>query len=335
MTGTRKNRIRACCIAVLLTASALGCAPKEAPPAATVSVPVPTPTATVAVVSEQVELSVPQTPVPTPVPTPEPTATPVPLPLAGVSVGIDPGHQQHADSGQEPIAPGTSKTKSKISGSARGVRSGMMEYAVNLEVALRLQTLLVENGATVVMTRIINDVRISNKERAELMNEANVDLVLRLHCNGNADHDKHGAYMLVPSEKRTDTYDYNRRAAQCIIDAYCIVTGIDHPKNDVIDRSDQTGFNWSTRPVVTIEMGFLTNPGDDALLSKEAFWDTMAQGLYEGIVAFFVAEGMATELPPDVTPEATPDVTSEATPDVTPEGSTEPVPDAAAETPAP
>ncbi len=212
------------------------------------------------------------------------------LAAGGVSIGIDPGHQMHADSGQEPIAPDTSKTKSKVSGSARGVRSGAMEYAVNLEVGLRLEALLIENGATVVMTRFTNDVRISNKERALMMNEANVDLVLRIHCNGNDDPKNHGAYMLVPSEKRTETYDYNVRAAQSIIDAYCQKTGIEQAKNDVIDRSDQTGFNWSTRPVVTIEMGFLTNPDDDKLLSDEAFWDTMAEGLYDGIAAFFAAE---------------------------------------------
>ena len=36
-------------------------------------------------------------------------------------------------------------------------------------------------------------------------------------------------------------------------------------------RSDQTGFNWCTRPIINIEMGHLSNPDDDKLLSDEAF----------------------------------------------------------------
>ena len=94
--------------------------------------------------------------------------------------------------------------------------------------------------------------------------------------------------MLVPTEKRTDFYDFNVRAAQLILESYLAETGLPmRYKDGLTYRGDQTGFNWSTRPVITIVMGHLSNPQEDALLSDEAFQQKMALGLCKGIVRVF------------------------------------------------
>ncbi len=216
-----------------------------------------------------------------------PTAAPGGKPLEHAVIGIDPGHQEKKNTDKEPNAPGSDVMKNKVSAGATGRITGVREYAINLEIGLRLQAMLEAAGATVVMTRTTHDVNISNVERAQLMNEANVDLVLRLHCNGAEDTERRGAYMLVPAADCTAFYDENLRAAECLLTAYCDRSGVPAAARHVSERDDQTGFNWCTRPVVNIEMGYLSNAEDEAILSDPANWDAMAEGLYNGLAAYF------------------------------------------------
>ena len=225
---------------------------------------------------------------PTPTPTPEPTPTPTPPPLAGKRIGLDPGHQQRADLNTEPIAPDEAKTKAKCSTGTRGIATGIYEYEVNLDVAMKLKALLEEYGAEVVMTRTANNVNISNRERAELFNEAEVDLAIRLHCNGTDDTSVRGAFMLLPTKERTAFYNENVRAATAIIEQYCKETGLSARKrNGIAYSSEQTGFNWCTRPIVCIEMGHLSNESEDLLLTNDTFQDKMAVGILNGVLAYF------------------------------------------------
>lgn len=234
-------------------------------------------------------------PTPTPVPSTPPmeepaleTPSPEPKPLDGIIIGIDPGHQLIYDPAPEPVAPNSYETKQKVAGGCKGVRSGVYEYEVVLNVGLFLRDLLEEQGATVVMTHEVLDVNISNIERAEMFNEANVDLGIRLHCNKSDKPSTRGAFMLVPTENRTDSYDFNVRAAQLILDSYLTETGLSmRYKDGLTYRGDQTGFNWSTRPVITIEMGHLSNPEEDTLLSDSEFQKKMALGLCNGIIRVF------------------------------------------------
>ena len=40
-----------------------------------------------------------------------------------------------------------------------------------------------------------------------------------------------------------------------------------------------TGLNWSKVPVTIVEMGFLSNPGEDRLLSSEDYQNKIVQGM--------------------------------------------------------
>lgn len=206
--------------------------------------------------------------------------------LSGVKIGLDPGHQKKGNSAQEASAPGSSETKNKVTSGTDGKNTGTPEYQVNLAVALKLRDLLEENGAEVVMTHETADVDISNQQRAKLLNDAGVDLALRLHCDGVDDSSVKGAMMLVPSGKYTEAFSEKSRAAgETIFSAYLDATGAKN--RGVIARDDQTGFNWSTVPVCNIEMGCLSNGDEEALLVSGDYQQKCAQGLLNGIINYF------------------------------------------------
>ena len=117
--------------------------------------------------------------------------------LHGIKIGLDPGHQEHGNAEQEPIAPGSTQTKSKVLGGAVGSSTGIPEYVTVLEIAELLKADLEAEGAEVYMTRETHDVDISNIERAEIMNEAGVDLMLRIHCDGASDSSVQGVALYV------------------------------------------------------------------------------------------------------------------------------------------
>ena len=219
-------------------------------------------------------------PEPSPEPSPEPTEAP---PLAGVSIGIDPGHQEHANSEREPVAPGSGETKAKVASGTQGVRTGIPEYETNLTISLQLRDALEALGATVYMTRETNDVDISNMERALMFNELNVDLALRIHCNGASSKSVHGAGTYA--RKTGDKQAESERAATLILDALCEATGA--RRDGVFLRDTYTGQNWSTVPCVMVEMGYMSNPEEDEKLNDPGYQKLLVAGMSEGICRYF------------------------------------------------
>lgn len=299
MTARKKRGLFYIVVCALSLAAFSGCARQGSPQevvitaAPTAAAPAATPTPAFMASASP---GVPDEPSPAPSPALSPAASPTPAatkkpkqPLSGLIIGVDPGHQAHADREQEPVAPGSSATKNKVSSGTRGVKTGVYEYEVNLAVGLLLRDMLEEAGATVVITHTEADVNISNIERARFFNDNKVNLGVRLHCNGSEDKSVRGAFMLVPKSKDYPYYDDCVLAAKAILKAYGEATGID-VKKGITYRSDQTGFNWCDRPVTNIEMGHMTNPDEDLLLTDEAFQVKMARGIFNGIVAYFEAK---------------------------------------------
>ena len=116
------------------------------------------------------------------------------------------------------------------------------------------------------MTREDNDVNISNAERAEIANNAKADMTIRIHCDSLKDTNKTGASILIPSSKSNRTkaiYEESNKFAN-ILKENLKKQGI--KVNGIFERDDITGFNWSTVPVVILEMGFMSNYCEDKML---------------------------------------------------------------------
>lgn len=208
--------------------------------------------------------------------------------LAGIKIGLDPGHQDKHNHELEPNAPGSKTMKHKVSSGTQGAVSKVPEYEVNLKIGLYLRDMLESEGATVVMTRTTNDVDLSNVQRAELMNESDVALCVRLHCNGGSP-SVHGAFILTPSGKYCkDIKKTSSEAASVVLRHFIIATGA---KNlGLTPRDDQTGFNWSKVPIINIEMGHMTNKNEEANLIDNEYQRLCAKGIFNGLVAYFTDE---------------------------------------------
>ena len=96
---------------------------------------------------------------------------------------IDPGHQGKGDSNLEPVAPGSSSKKARVSSGTEGIATKKPEYVLNLEASLVLKSILESKGYNVIMTRETHDVNISNSERAILANDKKADMVVRIHAD--------------------------------------------------------------------------------------------------------------------------------------------------------
>ncbi|WP_297429847.1 N-acetylmuramoyl-L-alanine amidase [Clostridium sp.] len=199
-------------------------------------------------------------------------------------VVIDPGHGAGGNSEYELQSPDSSITKIKDGGGTQGVATGVPEYVVTLRVADKLKTLLESNGYTVVMTKTQESEDPGNIERAEVGNNNNADLVIRIHCDGIDDSSVTGASMLVPAPVgyAKDISDVSAQYGQTILNDLISSAGMNN--RGVVQRSDITGFNWSKVPVVLVELGFMSNPDEDRLLNDDSYENTLAQGLCNGIV---------------------------------------------------
>lgn len=206
------------------------------------------------------------------------------------SVCIDPGHQgSWVDmSAQEAEAPGSSVRKTKSSAGTVGTTTGVCEYQLNLDIALLVRNELENRGYRVVMTRENNDTAISNSERAKLAASSGCDITVRIHANGSEDGSVKGALAMIGSRSNpyvSSLYDDSYLLANDVLNSYCSETGFKNLGLQFTD--DMTGINWSTIPVMILEMGYMTNPEDDLAMQDPVTRGKMVNGITEGIEKYF------------------------------------------------
>ena len=206
----------------------------------------------------------------------------------GFLVVIDAGHQQQGNSGQEPIGPGASSTKAKVSSGTAGVSTGVPEYQLNLDITLQLRDELIARGYDVILCRETNDVDISNSERAAVANENEADAFIRIHANGSGSSSAHGSMTICMTPGNPfngDLYEESRHLSDCVLDAYVAETGIS--KEYVWETDTMSGINWSQVPVTILEMGYMSNPSEDEKMQDPDFQKVMVTGIANGIDDYF------------------------------------------------
>lgn len=184
--------------------------------------------------------------------------------LANRIIVIDPGHGSYSGQYLDIGAIGYSGTK---------------EAYIVLDIALRLKKLLEGAGAKVILTHTtVDDVKNPTlKGRVDLANSSGGDLFISIHLNSSVNKDASG----------TETYywyDSSKRLADIIQNSLVNYLGTYNrgTKKDYLYVCREV----TTMPAILTEIGFISNPKEEALLKDTNFLDKVAQALFKGIVEY-------------------------------------------------
>jgi N-acetylmuramoyl-L-alanine amidase len=231
------------------------------------------------------------TPSPEPTETPTPDPTEAPVATGGHKIAIDPGQQKSQMTEEEPVGPGASATTAKMSYGATSTTTGKREYEWSLLFAKRLEAELIARGYEVVLTREEHDVKISNAERAQFVNESGAELYLSIQADAASNKDAKGIYTQIPSQSNAfvgNLYSGCKRLAKEIQNNLIAETGT---KDRGVQENDKVAaINYSEVPVAVLQLGFMSNVEEDTNLWSESYQDKMIKAICDGIDTYFSAQ---------------------------------------------
>jgi len=173
------------------------------------------------------------------------------------------------------------------------VYAGLNEKDLNLDIAKRLEQLLIASEYAVTLTRA-GDVRLGNSERAAICNAAGAGVVLSLHLNATSDPaiDYARAFYgkRIKDLEFARTVDANYRIS--VPGGTCQAGGSGClPHASVTNFANGTLLK-STAPAALVEALFLSNPAEQNLLRDEGQSgttrrDQIATELHRALVAWF------------------------------------------------
>ena len=221
-------------------------------------------------------------------------------PLKGVKVCIDPGHQElEVHGGLVYQYPGsTDLVSGGNSTMAQGVMTARKESIAVLEISYRICRRMRALGAEVVMTRWVEEVSITNMERAEYANEQGADYCLRIHLNYSPKGTNNAVYVYGPRHspyaKAVMPFEQYRNTAQTILDGMKAATGV---AGGTVRMNDAyVGNNYTRMPTFLLECGFLSTPANDWILTTDDYQEKIAAGITDGLVN--VVEGRLSKWSP-------------------------------------
>lgn len=203
-------------------------------------------------------------------------------------VVIDPGHQRKGMKDKEPNGPGSTEMKAMLSSGTQGVSTRIPEYQLNLDVALLLRDQLIARGYTVIMIREVNEVTLSNAQRAVIANHAQAGAFVRIHANGSSIIEDRGAFTICQTPINPyngDLYRESYRLSKALLDGF--IDSTDMIELPIWETDTMTGINWAEVPSTIIEMGYMSNAAEDELMATDEFRQNAAIGMADGLDVYF------------------------------------------------
>lgn len=153
---------------------------------------------------------------------------------------------------------------------------GDKEKDINLAIAQRLQSELKQKGANVIMTRE-SDVDVSLAERVDLARKNDAAILISIHANALPD----GA---DPSKNRgTSVYYYHNQAKPLAESILNSMTTQLNTQNDKVRQGSLALVRPTASVSVLVEVAYIINPDDYALLLDKDFQLNCAKAIVDGI----------------------------------------------------
>ncbi len=165
--------------------------------------------------------------------------------------------------------------------------NGESEAAINLAVAKKLQTLLEQAGATVIMTREDEKSHSDNKRsdlqwRVDLANASGAGLVLSLHCNASNSAVWRGAQVFYAAGDAAG-------ARMADLTQQALAAELGNSTRQALPHPDSFLLKNLEPPAVLVEMGFLSNAEEEALLADPRYQNRIAWALFGAVTEYFTA----------------------------------------------
>ena len=209
----------------------------------------------------------------------------------------DPGHHENHQPFREQKGPGLSGSVNNSGGMAQGIKTLRKESIVVLETGMILRDLLLQEGATVVMTRHAQDDFRTNIDRCNIAEEAGADILLRLHINMNDNRNKTGIQIYGPrnsdyAKAVADAATY-RAMGEILLTEMKKATGLalEQKTGNVLLNDDYVGNNWAKMTCFLVEMGYMSNIGEDIKLATPEYQTMLAKGMVEGVYQIALMRG--------------------------------------------
>jgi N-acetylmuramoyl-L-alanine amidase len=158
--------------------------------------------------------------------------------------------------------------------------NGLLETDVDLDVGRRLAALLRSDLVDVVMTRT-TDVYVSAATRQKIATRHRAALVVSIHAATSANPATDASMVLYPDQR-------SAAFAQTLLDALSAQISLyGVPEGEAV--FGDPAWVRSSVPVATVEMGYLSNRSDAALMATAAFRQDVAIGVRDGVEAYMPA----------------------------------------------
>lgn len=169
--------------------------------------------------------------------------------------------------------------------------NGLSESAINLKIIQKLQELLEASNCTVILTRSdengIYDANSKKKKlsdlqnRVEIVNNSNADALISIHLNKISQSQYYGWQSFY--QKNNENSKNLAGAIQSNLN-YSIQR---QNKREILPISNIYLMDNSKIPSVIIECGFLSNLEEANLLQTDEYQNSLAWGIYTGIMDYF------------------------------------------------
>jgi N-acetylmuramoyl-L-alanine amidase len=214
--------------------------------------------------------------------------------LAGITVGIDPGHNGANDSNPAYISNLIWNGREHETCDTTGTQTdnGYTEAQFNFRVAMFLRADLLRDGAKVAMTRTSNrGVGPCVTSRAQIINRSRANVAVDIHADGGPPSGR-GFTVLEPvadgpNDQVIAASETFGRDVRWAFERYTTMPPSTYDGIGGINyRDDLAGLNLTSVPKILIECGNMRNSADAALLVSTAFQQRIAGALEVAIVRF-------------------------------------------------